>query len=170
MENINLYLEIASSLTALLGIPVAIYIYLQEKKRERKEREYGTYNSLDDKYIEFLNLCLNNTDLDIYHIEKFSNKKRTAEQNNREIIIFEILISILERAFLMYRDQSSKIKQEQWVGWVMYMEDWLKRENFQKAWKKLGYQWDDNFEKHMNEIYERVKAVPPHKSEGVQTP
>lgn len=156
MEETKLYLEIATYITTLLGIPAAIYVYLQEKKKARKEREYGTYNALDDKYIEFLNLCLDNTDLDIYHIEREELDNYSTEQVSREIIIFEILISILERAFLMYRDQSSKIKKEQWEGWNAYMEDWLQRENFQRAWKKLGYQWEDNFVKHMNKIYDKV--------------
>jgi len=159
MENFKLYCEIASHLITLLGVPVAIYAYLQEKSKERREREYGTYNSLDDKYIEFLNLCLENTDLDIYHIAKKGENEYKTDEKARETIIFEILISILERAFLMYHDQSSKVKKEQWEGWNGYMEDWLKRENFQRAWEKLGYQWEVNFENHMNEIYKKVKAA-----------
>ncbi len=157
INQFKLYLEVISLSVTILGVPVAIFVYLQQKLKERRDREYGTYNSLDDKYIEFLMLCLENVDLDIYYVEKKDRNHYTAEQNHRELIIFEILISLLERAFLMYREHSSKIKKEQWNGWNQYMHDWQSRENFRRAWEKLGHQWDIHFEQHMNKIYEETK-------------
>ena len=32
----------------ILGIPAAIYEYLENKRRERLEKEYGTYDALDE--------------------------------------------------------------------------------------------------------------------------
>ncbi|MEK6479681.1 hypothetical protein WJR50_19215 [Catalinimonas sp. 4WD22] len=158
MQEYKLYLEIGALLVTLFGVPSAIYVYWQQKSKERKEREYGTYNALDDKYIDFLNLCLENHDLDIYHIAKKGKSEYSPEQNARELIIFEILISLFERAFLMYRDQDSKIKKLQWEGWNRYMEDWMQRDNFRRAWERLGTQWELNFENHMKEVYRKVQA------------
>lgn len=143
--------EFLSYVTAILGVPIALVIYFKKARKERLDREYGTYNALDDKYLEFLNICLNHPDLDIYHI-KDKGQKYSKEQKKRELIIFELLISILERAYLMYRDQGSRVKKDQWMGWNQYMKDWLNRPNFRKAWKKLGNQWDVNFQEHMSQL------------------
>ncbi len=45
LEKIKSILESLSYLVTILGVPVAIYFYRQEKIKERKEREYGTYNA-----------------------------------------------------------------------------------------------------------------------------
>ena len=123
----NPTLEALSYVITLLGLPAAIYVYLREHSKERREREYGTYNALDDKYLDFLKLCLENADLNIYPQNLEINVRLTPQQESKKLVLFEILISILERSYLMYRDQSSKIKQNQWIGWNEYMEDWMAR-------------------------------------------
>nr|WP_321409923.1 hypothetical protein [uncultured Carboxylicivirga sp.] len=93
---LNNYLQIASSIVTILGLPLALYLFYNDKKKERKEREYGTYNALDDKYIHFLEMCLEKPELDVieYSKDECKNNKERQEQ-----IMFLILISILERAF-----------------------------------------------------------------------
>jgi hypothetical protein len=151
-------LEASSYAVTILGVPVAIYLFYQEKRKERREREYGTYNALDDKYIEFLNLCLNNTDLNIYYVKKSDSVTLTLDQERKQLLIFEILISILERAYLMYQDHNTQIKKEQWEGWNAYMHEWMGQKNFQESWRILGHQWEFNFIKHMNDILKGVEA------------
>lgn len=157
IETIKKCLEIISSIITILGVPVAIWIFFRNKKKEERDREYQTYNALDDKYIEFLNLCLDNSELDIYSER---NSILTPEQEHKRIIIFEILISIFERAFLMYKDKNNKIKKEQWEGWNKYIAEWAKVENFKIAWKKLGDQWDVNFNIFMKETLGTIKEDP----------
>ncbi len=155
---LKLYLEILASIITVLGVPTAIYLYFLEKKKERKEREYGTYNALDDKYIEFLNLCLNNSDLNVLQYKTEGKIVHTSEQEKRLRMIFEILISIMERAFLMYKDQSSKIKKDQWEGWVLYIQDWMQNNSdFRESWDLISEQWDANFRIYMNSVYTKFK-------------
>jgi hypothetical protein len=139
---LNNYLQIASGIVTILGLPLALYLFYNEKRKERKEREYGTYNALDDKYIHFLEMCLEKPELDVieYSVDTQFDKNERQEQ-----ILFLILISILERAFLMYNDQSTKIKERQWLGWVEYMKDYCNKENFRKKWPELGPQFDKKF-------------------------
>ena len=148
-QEIKTCLEIISSIITILGVPAAIWIFFRNKERERRDREYQTYNALDDKYIEFLNLCLANSELNIYH---GGSSKLTPEEENKRLIIFEILISIFERAFLMYKDQNGKIKKEQWEGWRKYINEWAKDEHFKTAWSEIGDQWDSNFVLYMNKV------------------
>lgn len=153
MDELKALLEIISLLITILGVPIAIYIFYKEKRKERLDREYGTYNALDDKYLYFLNLCLSNADLGIHEM---TDKKLTHEQQIRANIIFEILICLFERSFLMYQGHNDKIRKSQWNGWNAYIEDWMENKNFNVAWETfLNSQYDTNFLKYMNEIYQK---------------
>jgi hypothetical protein len=151
MQTVKDLLDILSSLATILGIPIAILLFYNEKRRERKDREYGTYNALDDKYIDYLRLCLDNPDLDVFDIPLAHKGELTVEQERREMALLGILISILERAFLMYRDQSTKLKKSQWIGWDAYVREWSARANFRRAWKLIeGEQFDADFVAYLN--------------------
>ncbi len=67
-------LEMLSYIATILGIPLALLLFWDEKRKERRDREYGTYDALDNKYIEFLQLLLEYPHLDVYYRE--GNEKR----------------------------------------------------------------------------------------------
>jgi hypothetical protein len=141
-----------SDLAAVLGIPLAIILFVNEKRKERREREYGTYHALDEKWTEFLQLCIQYPEFDLYDLPLEKKVRYTPEQKIRQYAMFEILLSLLERAFLMYRDQSSRIKKAQWAGWNEYMHDYSGRTTFRRLWKLRGKEYDEGFMKHMNAI------------------
>ncbi|MBN2807559.1 MAG: hypothetical protein JXR22_12950 [Prolixibacteraceae bacterium] len=142
-------IQIVSGIVTILGLPLALVLFFNEKRKERKEREYGTYNALDDKYIRFLELCLEKPELDVIEYPINTDVKL---KDRQEQILFLILISNLERAFLMYHDQSNKIKESQWLGWVAYMKDYAKKDNFRKKWPELGTQFDKQFVEFMDSL------------------
>jgi hypothetical protein len=152
-------LEMLSYLATILGIPIAILLYMNEKRKERLEREYGTYHALDEKYLEYLNLCIDNPDLDLYYLPLDKRPKLTSEQKIRQYAMFEILVSLMERAFLMYRDQTTRIKKAQWEGWSAYIRDWCGRENFRSLWSILGDQFDENFTNYVNARIQEASGV-----------
>ncbi|GAP62110.1 hypothetical protein ARMA_0533 [Ardenticatena maritima] len=158
--------EFLANATVFLGFPIAILQYKRAIQKEQRDREYGTYDALDNKYLEFLYLCLQHPELDIFDVpdEKIhqftdvspsNNSSPNFETQKKELIAFSILISILERAYLLYADQSTEIKQRQWEGWRQYMEDYAKRENFQRAWQICGEQFDQEFVRFMDEIIKK---------------
>ncbi|GJM40704.1 MAG: hypothetical protein DHS20C20_09860 [Ardenticatenaceae bacterium] len=170
LETIRLIFEILANMATLLGVPIAIWLFAHEKRRERLDREYGTYDALDEKYLDYLKLCLEYPDLDVYdytksEIDQFLSKENQKIEKN-ELILFTILISIFERSFLMYKDQSTSLKKEQWAGWDEYMRDYAARGNFRLAWKILGTQFDTNFLQHMNQIMLETKANNLPKSQN----
>jgi hypothetical protein len=140
-ETIDLWLDIIQ----LVGIPVAIIIFWIKKTEEKRDREYGTYDALDDKYIEYLKLCLQNADLDVADTPRATAAALTPDQTHREQVMFSILIAVLERAFLMYRDKSMRIRRLQWSGWHAYIRNWCRRPNFVSALPQLRDQFDQDF-------------------------
>jgi hypothetical protein len=141
-----------SDVAAILGIPIAIILFANEKRKERRDREYGTYDALDEKWAEFLKLCMLYPEFDLYDLPLGKKIKLTPEQKIRQYAMFEILLSLLERSFLMYRDQSNRLKKVQWEGWNDYMHDYARRATFRRLWKLRAKQYDENFMSHLNAI------------------
>jgi hypothetical protein len=155
------YLDFATKVIVICGFPLAYLQYHKAKKKEKQDREYGTYNSLDEKYIEFQKMCLQRPYLDIYDIADATPKKLTEEQKKEELILFTMLFSIFERAYLLYSDQKSEIKKKQWSGWDIYIKSYCTRENFLQAWETTGATFDTDFEEYMkHNIKDSSKATP----------
>jgi hypothetical protein len=51
-------LELLSFLVVIAGVPVAIWQFRMATKKEQQDREQGTYDALDAKFIDFHRLCL----------------------------------------------------------------------------------------------------------------
>ena len=145
-------LDILVKISQLIGIPVGIAVYGLNKRRERLDREYGTYNALDEKYGDYLKLCLDHDDLDVADVPKEHMDPLTPEQRRRELIMFSILISIMERAYLMYQDESDAVRRSQWEGWRAYIVDWSRRPNFAMAAPTLSEQFDRRFSKYLHDV------------------
>ena len=125
--------------------PVALIGYLAAKNKERQQREDGTYDSLDVRYLDYQKLCLSYSELDVFDIAREPSRPLTEQDKKQELILFTILISIFERAYLMYRGHTETSREKQWSGWVEYMEGFAKRPNFRKAWEICGPMFDTDF-------------------------
>ena len=76
-EEVIRTLEAISYLVTIIGLPIGLFVFVYEKRRERKDRERQAYQSANDKYIDLLNLCLTNPDLDIFDIYRYENPLST---------------------------------------------------------------------------------------------
>ena len=90
-------------------------------------------------------LCLKYPNLDVFDYQLPNPLPLTEDDQQREAIMFTMLISILERAFIMYRVNSPAVRQRQWDGWVEYIDAFLRRENFRNAWEKYSEMFDTDF-------------------------
>lgn len=151
------YLDAISKIMVILGFPLAYIQYLRTKRKEKRDREYGTYNALDEKYLEFQKLCLEHPYLNIFDIPDKEPKKLDDKQRKEELILLTMLISIFERAYLLYSDQNSAIKKKQWVGWDLYIKSYCERKNFLHAWEISGTTFDTDFETYMKTNFNRLE-------------
>jgi hypothetical protein len=156
LEQINEVLDVIEKITQLIGIPVAIIVYGLTKRRERLDREYATYDALDAQYIEYLELCLEHPELDVADVPV----ENDGPEARKELLVFSILLSMMERAFLMYGEKSARIRREQWEkGWAAYIDDWCTRPKFMAAATKLVRQYDERFSKYLLDCL-KAKAGP----------
>ena len=144
------WLEALASIATFLGIPLAILLFWFERRRERLERQQLIYLAPNQQYIEYLKLCFEYPELDIYDL--VSPGATTPRDVKREWVAFNILISIMEQAYLLYGSHPDP-RNKQWAGWRDYMRWWLARGNFRQAWEiELSSQFDTDFVKFMNKL------------------
>lgn len=155
VQSLKLVLEILSLSAVVLGVPAGLGQYYLSVRKEQQDREYGTYDALDNKFHEYQRLCFDNPDLDIHDVPLASAGPASAERQRREDIAFTILFAIFERAYLMYADQSTELKEKQWAGWDEYIRSFCQRENFRRAWRVSGSTFDADFEQYMRQ------CIPP---------
>ncbi len=153
--------EFIGFLVVVIGLPIALITYIDAKAKERKEREYGTYNALDDRFVQFEKICLENPDLDVFDVPDAHPKVLDDTQKKKEVIIFTILFAIFERAYTMYKDQSTEFRRKQWSGWDDYIKQYCKRPNCRAAWKQSGQTFDTEFQGYMKGVMESVKPEGP---------
>ncbi len=124
--------ELLSYVVTAIGLPLAILVFLYEQKKERDNEEEEVYQLLSDNYQDFLKVALDNPDLRVFSAEQTADL--TKEQRERKLIIFNMLISLFERAYLLLYEPKMKAKQlRRWSSWEDYMREWCRREDFRTS-------------------------------------
>jgi hypothetical protein len=111
--------ELLSYVVTTIGFPAAIVAFLYEQKKERDSDEEEVYQLLSDNYQDFLKILLDNPDLRLF--SSGQTRELSIEQRERMLIIFNILISLFERAFLLlYEPRMSSKQARRWSSWEDY--------------------------------------------------
>lgn len=143
--------ELASYVVTVVGLPLAIFVFMWEQKRERQNDEEEIYQRLSDEYADFLKLLLKNADLQLLSPE--SSPTLDAEQIERKKIIFDILVSLFERAFiLVYEDEMNIQTKRLWASWDDYMRFWCRRKDFRQSLDDLLAGEDPEFVEYMKKV------------------
>ncbi len=124
--------EFASFVVTTLGLPFAIAFFVWGERKERDSEEEEAYQLLSDAYNDFLKVVLANSDLRLRTQEPLSNP--TAEQNERTLVIYDMLISLFERAYIVAWNASmNEVERRRWNSWDDFMREWCRREHFVQA-------------------------------------
>jgi len=159
MEPLQIF-ELLSYIVTIIGLPVAIVIFVIEQRKERQNEEEEIFQRLSDEYREFLKLVLENADLQLLRREG-ARKELTEEQKERRDAIFGILVSLFERAFLLvYEPNMDKQTRRMWQSWEDYMREWLRRADFREALPTLLEGEDEEFMLHLNALLNEDEQVP----------
>ena len=125
-------LELGSYAVTVFGLPYAAWVFWVEQRKERENEEEEAYQHLSDAYTDFLKVVLDNADLQLRTTQALAQP--TPEQTERMMIIFDMLIALFERAYLIaYREAMSVTEQRRWNSWDDYMREWCRRDDFRHA-------------------------------------
>ena len=152
--------EIASYIVTTLGLPVAILFFAWEQRKERDNEEEEQYQLLSDAYNDFLKVVLDHPDLQLRTNEPLENP--TAEQREQMLVIFDMLISLFERAYLVaYKEDMDKTEARRWNSWDDYMREWCRREDFHNALPLLLHGEDPEFREYIRRIATEERGPIP---------
>ena len=85
----------------------------------------------------------------------------TAEQKERMLVIFDMLISLFERAYLVaYKPRMSETERRRWNSWDDYMREWCQREDFHNVLPLLLRGEDPQFQEYIRRIAEEGRVAP----------
>lgn len=143
--------ELLSYIVTVIGLPLAIVLFVYEQRKERDNEEEEVYQLLSDNYQEFLKIALDNPDLRLFSTE--GTRQLTLEQQERMTIIFNMLISLFERAYLLlYEDSMTERQRRRWLSWEDYMQEWTERPDFRAALPELLRGEDQGFVKYLQSM------------------
>jgi hypothetical protein len=143
--------EIASYIVTALGLPAAIAFFLFEQRKERDNEDEEAYQLLSNAYTDFLKVVLANPDLQLRSNEPLYNP--SAEQKERMLVIFDMLISLFERAYLVaYKPSMDEAERRRWNSWDDYMREWCRRDDFFNALPLLLRGEDADFQTYIRRV------------------
>ena len=144
-------LELASFVVTAFGLPFAIWVFATQQRAERENEEEAAYLHLADAYNDFLKIVLTNSDLQLRTATALPSP--TQEQRERMLVIFDMLISMFERAFLVaWKPRMSATEQRRWNSWDDYMREWCRREDFANALPFLLRGEDPEFQRYIQRV------------------
>jgi hypothetical protein len=143
--------ELLSYVVTVVGLPLAISVFIFEQRKERNNEEEEVYQLLSDNYQEFLKVALDHPDLRLFASEETA--ALSAEQRERMFIIFSMLISLFERAYLLLYEENMQEKQlRRWRSWEDYMGEWCNRADFRTLLPVLLRGEDPEFADYINHL------------------
>lgn len=137
-------LEWLSYLVTVIGLPFAIFIFIIEQRKERALEQDEIQQLLSDSYSNFLKVVIENSDLML--LAKAEAADFNDEQKERALALYDILITIFERAYIMaYAPNEKGRRGRYWLSWEDIMREWCQRADFRAQLPKLLVGEDEAF-------------------------
>jgi hypothetical protein len=148
--------ELMSYVVTVVGLPLAILVFLFEQRKERENEDEEVYQLLSDNYQDFLKVALDNPDLRLFSAG--SAPALNAEQKERQLIIFNMLLSLFERAYLLLYDEDMSPKQaRRWNSWEDYILEWCRRPDFRASLPSLLHGEDPGFVRYVERLHAQAQ-------------
>lgn len=137
--------ELFSYIVTVIGLPWAVWLYLADARRERENEEEAVYLTLSDEYAKFSKVLLDNADLQLVS-GGISDLAMGPEQRERKKIIYEMLVALFERAYiLVYEEDMDRQAKRRWASWEDYIKFWLAHDDFRVLLPELLQGEDEDF-------------------------
>jgi hypothetical protein len=151
--------ELLSYMVTVVGFPLAIFVFAYEQRRERENEDESVYQLLSDNYQEFLRTALQHPDLKLFAADE--TPQLSDEQSERMFIIFSMLVSLFERAYLLLHDDRMSAKERRrWLSWEDYMREWCRRADFRRRLPTLLKGEDPQFVRYIESLQAQESTTP----------
>ena len=152
--------QLLANIVTVFGLPLAIYTFVLEQRKERDNEDEEVYQLLSDAYIDFLKLVLDHADLKLR--TQTATPNLNEEQRERMQVMFEILISLFERAYLTaYQPSMTAQQKRRWHSWDDFMREWCRRDDFYAALPALLHGEDIDFAAYIQRLATEERSAIP---------
>lgn len=150
MQSLEVW-ELLSYVVTVIGFPMAILVFLYEHRKDQENEEEEVYQMLSDNYQDFLKVALDNPDLGLFSVGVI--EELNEEQQERQFIIFTMLTSLFERAYLvLYEEKMSPKQARRWNSWEDYIVEWCRKPHFRSSLPKLLMGEDPSFVRYIEKL------------------
>jgi hypothetical protein len=178
---LNRIAEFISYLALILGVPFGLIDLhnhgieaqrnaLVEQENEHKERieaAHNVYMTVDQRFADFVKLCMAYPRLDCYSVPRGRslNPRLSADEKVQQKMLYTALTDVFEVAYTEYHpraesnDEIKRIALSEWDGWDIYIRKFLKRPSFLQTWNEIKDEYDDDFVKHVDSLIASPPAV-----------
>ena len=151
--------ELLSYVVTVVGLPLAILVFLYEQRKERENEDEEVYQLVSDNYQDFLKIALEHPDLRLFSTEV--NDALSDEQKERQLIIFTMLVALFERAYLLIYDENMSPKQaRRWNSWEDFIIEWCRKPHFRAQLPQLLHGEDPGFVLYLKKITAACDSTP----------
>ncbi len=134
------FMELLSYIATTVGIPLAIVTFIHQEKKERQSEQEEIYDKLMGHYSEIQEKLFEYPELD-----QHDRPLTDPEAARRQQILYEMLVSLFERAFILLYGETDPAYRRMWNSWIDYIEIWSIRPNFRAALPRLMRGEDPDF-------------------------
>ena len=150
-------LEALSYVVTILGFPVAVLVFVYEQRKRLATETDELHRRLSEEYDNFLKLVLEHADLLLFRRER-SADEFSEEQLERRDLVFRMLVSLFEKAFIILHDDRMDAEaRRRWNSWEDDMTEWCRRADFRALLPSLLEGEDDAFSRHILALAEKAE-------------
>lgn len=166
--------ETASYVAVVFSLPLAVLTLWQQRrdsaengKKERLEAAEKIYQTVDQRYMDFVKLSLEHPRLDCYSLplETCPSPPLSDAEKCQQKMLFTALTNIFEVAFVHYHREESnpvitRMFRNQWTGWETYMRKFFQRPAYRETREEIKDEFDEQFVSYTqkNIVPQTVKA------------
>ena len=147
------WMELLSYVATVIGIPLALLTFVHQEKKERQAEQEEIYDKLMDHYSGIQQKLFEHPELD-----QHDAPLPDSEAARRQRILYELLVSLFERAYILLYGETDPAYRRMWNSWVDYMELWAKRPNFRLLLPEMLEGEDLDFVKFMKSLSQRQEG------------
>lgn len=133
-------MELLSYVATVVGIPLAIATFITQERKERQSEQEEIYDKLMDHYAEIQEKLFEYPELD-----QHNTPLTDPEAARRQRILYEMLVSLFERAFILLHGETDPAYKRMWNSWLDYIESWSVRPNFRAVLPDMMLGEDPDF-------------------------
>lgn len=136
--------EFLSYVATVIGIPMAIFIFFFEERKERQSEQEEIYDTLMEHYNRILDRLFEHPEID-----RHDTPPEDPELARRQKILYEMLVTLFERSFILLYGEEDQAYRRMWNSWEDYIRQWTARANFRAALPELMRGEDFDFVAYM---------------------